>query len=155
MAAHDEGMQKSFLHASGPGSRGEVLTGTSDQIIEALIDLHFGEGVDRLTAMRAIAVVAATEFQAEAMQRATTAGTFSLDGCTMAEIDRLTRDRTIPDRDSAPWLRRDVPLVLVHPGAEGWQPPQGTVMTLEHQTASRLLLSLARSGYLQVGAISV
>jgi len=154
-AAHDVGMQKSFLHASGPGSRGEVLTGTSDQIVEALIDLHFGEGVDRPTAMRAIAVAAATESQAESMQRATTAGTFSLDGCTMVEIDRLTRDRTITDRDSAPWLRRDVPLVLVHPGTEGWQPPQGNVMTLEHQTASGLLLSLARSGYLRVGAISV
>ncbi|ROP78855.1 hypothetical protein EDF18_1511 [Frigoribacterium sp. PhB107] len=148
-------MQKSFLHASGPGSRGEVLTGTSDQIVEALIDLHFGEGVDRPTAMRAIAVVAATEFQAESMHRASTAGTFSLDGCTMAEIDRLTRDRTITDRDSAPWLRRDVPLVLVHPGTAGWQPPRGNVMTLEHQTASGLLLGLARSGYLRVGAISI
>lgn len=155
MAAHDEGMQKSFLHASGPGSRGEVLTGTSDQIIEALIDLHFGEGVDRPTAMRAIAVVAATEFQAESMQRASSAGTFSLDGCTMTEIDRLTRDRNITDRDPTPWLRRDVPLVLVHPGANGWQPPLGNVMTLEHQSASALLLSLARSGYLQVGAISI
>lgn len=155
LAAHDVGMQKSFLHASGPGSRGEVVTGTSDQIIEALIDLHFGEGVDRPTARRAIAVVAATELQAESMKRATTAGTFSLDGCTMAEIDRLTRDRTITDRDPAPWLRRDVPLVLVHPGTEGWRPPQGNVMTLEHQTASDLLLGLARSGYLRVGAISI
>jgi len=148
-------MQNSFLHASGPGSRGELLTGTSDQIVEALIDLHFGEGVDRPTAMRAIAVVAATGFQVEAMQRASTAGTFSLDGCTMAEIDRLTRDRTITDREPTPWLRRDVPLVLVHPGTEGWHPPQGNVMTLEHLTASALLLSLARSGYLRVGAISV
>lgn len=120
----------------------------------ALIDLHFGEGVDRSTAMRAIVVVAATEFQAESMQRATTAGTFSLDGCTMADIDRLTRDRNITDRELAPWLRRDVTLVLVHPGTEGWQPPQGNVLTLEHETASALLLSLARSGYLRVGAIS-
>lgn len=104
--------------------------------------------------MRAIVVVAATEFQAESMQRATTAGTFSLDGCTMADIDRLTRDRNITDRELAPWLRRDVTLVLVHPGTEGWQPPQGNVLTLEHETASALLLSLARSGYLRVGAIS-
>jgi len=89
------------------------------------------------------------------MQRASSAGTFSLDGCTMTEIDRLTRDRTITDRDPTPWLRRDVPLVLVHPGANGWQPPLGNVMTLEHQSASALLLSLARSGYLQVGAISI
>ena len=116
-------MQKSFLHACGIGSRGEVLTGTSDEIVEALIGLHFGDGVDRPTAMRTIAVVAATRFQSWAMQRASKAGTFSLDGCTMAEIDRLTRDRTITDRDPSPWLRRDVPLVLVHPGAEGWQPP--------------------------------
>ena len=155
LAAHDVGMQKSFLHASGPGSRGELLTGTSHQIVEALIDLHFGEGVDRPTAMRAIAVVAATRFQAESMQRASAAGTFSLAGCTMAEIDRLTRDRTITDRDPTPWLRRDVPLVLVHPGTEMWQPPTGNVMTLECQSASVLLLGLARSAYLRVGAISI
>ncbi|WP_157490225.1 hypothetical protein [Frigoribacterium sp. Leaf186] len=148
-------MQKSFLHASGPGSRGDVLTGTSNQIVEALIDLNFDEGVDRPTAMRALAVAAATEFQAQSMQRASAAGTFSFDGCTMAEIDRLTRDRTITDRDPTPWLRRDVTLVLVHPGTDGWQPPQGNVMTLEHQTASALLSSLARSGYLRVGAISL
>ena len=119
-------MQKSFLHATGPGSRGEVLTGTSDQIVKALIDLHFGEGVDRRTPMRTVAVVAANAFQVEAMQKASPAGTFSLDGCTMAEVGRLTRDRTITDWDSAPWLRRDVPLVLVHPATEGGSLPIAT-----------------------------
>jgi len=105
--------------------------------------------------MRTVGVVAANKFQVEAMQRAPTAGTFSLDGCTMAEIGRPTGDWTLTDWDSASWLRRDVPLVLVHPGTEGWQPPHGDVLTLEYQEASALLLGLQWTGSVRVGAISI
>ncbi|ROP78860.1 hypothetical protein EDF18_1516 [Frigoribacterium sp. PhB107] len=71
-------------------------------ILEALIVMHLGRGVVRSTGVRAIDVLAATEFQAHSMQRGTTADAFSLDGCTMAGIDQLTRDRTIAERDPAP-----------------------------------------------------
>lgn len=92
----------------------------------------------------------ATEYQARALVAAEKAGTWSLEGATEDEVDRLYTDRCrVPD--NAPWAP-GVKLIIVHPVAEAiqWDPPAAnrSLVVIDPRTEVNLLRGLEACGAL-------
>lgn len=87
----------------------------------------------------------ATQTAAGLLLAAITAGTFSWEGASLEEIDRLTRAREIADREGH-WPG-SVPLILVKPRGV-WKSPTGRVKVISPATDSVLLLGMRQLGWL-------
>ena len=102
----------------------------------------------RLTAREIYTAELATRTQAGLLQAAIMAGTWSWEGASMAEIERLTRAREITDRDRGVW-HGSVPLILVRPPQDrDWKMPTGRVKVISPWSDSSLLLGMRELGWL-------
>lgn len=106
----------------------------------------------RLTARERCACELATRTQAGLIQAALAAETWSWDGASLAEIERLTRAREITDRDRGVW-RGSVPLILVRPQDRSWIAPAGRVKIISPWSDSSLLLGMRDLGWLEAGRL--
>jgi hypothetical protein len=100
----------------------------------------------RLAVRERCACELATRTQAGLIQAALAAGTWSWEGASSTEIDRLTRAREITDR-GGPW-RGGVPLILVEPGASSWKRPAGLVTMISPRGDSSLLFGMRELGWI-------
>lgn len=100
----------------------------------------------RLTARERAACQLATRSQAGLLQAAIREETWSWEGASLGEIDRLTRAREITDRDGQ-W-KGTVPLILVRPADPQWEAPAGRVRVVTPVSDSGLLWSALQLGWL-------
>lgn len=100
----------------------------------------------RLTARERGACELATRSQAGLLQAAVREETWSWEGASLGEIERLTRAREITDR-GGPW-RGSVPLILVRPPDASWKAPTGRVKIISPASDSGLLWGALQLGWL-------
>ena len=101
----------------------------------------------RLTVRERCACELATRTQAGLIQAALAAGTFSWEGASLAQIDRLARAREVTDR-GLEW-HGGLPLILVRPQDREWKMPTGRVKTISPWSDSALLLGMRELGWLR------
>lgn len=87
----------------------------------------------------------AAEMQAGLIQTAVREGTWSWEGASLLEIERLTRSRQITDRQ--PSWKGSIPLILVRHDL-AWTAPTGRVKVVAPATDSGLLWSALQLGWL-------
>lgn len=155
--AHDLGMSKeqpkttATIYATGRLTGGEIWVAPDlPTLIEALIgdpEYRARSPAGRLTARERCACELATRTQAGLLQAAIAAGTWSWEGASIAEIERLTRAREITDR-GGPW-RGSMPLVLVRPQDRVWRAPAGRVKAVSPWSDSALLLGMRELGWIR------
>lgn len=138
------------FYATGHLTGGEVWVAPGlPSLIEALIgdpEYRSRRQAGRLTARERCAVELTTWTQAGLIQAALAEGTWSWEGASSTEIDRLTRARKITDR-GGPW-RGGVPLILVRPSDPGWKVPAGVVKMISPGSDSALLYGMRELGWL-------
>jgi hypothetical protein len=154
--AHDPGMSQEppkttpTFYATGHLTGDEVWVAPDlPTLIEALIGdpgYRSRSPAGRLTARERCACELTTRTQAGLIQAAIREGTWSWEGASSTELDRLTRGREITDRDG-PW-RGGVPLILVRPPDSGWKVPAGAVKTISPGSDSALLYGMRELGWI-------
>lgn len=75
------------------------------------------------------------------------AGTWSWEGASLSEIERLTRAREVTDRDGE-WVG-SVPLILVRAQDRSWKAPTGRVKVISPWSDSSLLFGMRELGWLR------
>jgi hypothetical protein len=155
-AAHELGMRKepppavpSFC-ALGHLTGGAIWTSSDlPTLVEALIgdpQYRSRSPAGRLTARENCSFQLATRSQAGLIQAALAEGTWSFEGASSHEIDRLTRGRQIADSGGA-W-RGSVPLILVKPADPSWTLPKGLVKVISPRTDRSLIVGMVGLGWL-------
>lgn len=153
--AHDPGMSAEqpttpTFYATGHLTDGEVwIAPDLPSLIEALIGdpgYRTRSPAARLTARERCAEELTTRTQAGLIQAAIREGTWSWEGASLPEIERLTRAREITDR-GGPW-RGGVPLILVQPADREWKAPAGAVRAISPGSDSSLLFGMRELGWL-------
>ena len=89
----------------------------------------------------------AAEVQAALIQAAVRAETWSWEGASLPETERLTCSRQITDYNG-PW-KGSLPLILVRPPDAAWTAPTGRVKIVTPATDSALLHSMRELGQLR------
>lgn len=138
------------FYASGHLTAGEVwIAPDLPTLLEALIsdpEYRTRSPAGRLAARQKCAAELTTRTQAGLIQAAIREGTWSWEGATSTEIDRLTRAREITDR-GGPW-RGGVPLILVRPADREWKVPAGAVKSISPGSDSGLLFGMRELGWI-------
>jgi hypothetical protein len=89
----------------------------------------------------------ATRTQVGLIQAAISAGTWSWEGASLREIERLTRPKQVADHDTGAW-KGGVPLILVRPEKRYWRVPAGRVRAISPATDSAVLFGALALGWL-------
>jgi hypothetical protein len=155
--AHEPGMDREqpaavtpLFCAVGHLTGGAIWTASDlPALVEALIgDPQYRSRslAGRLTARENCSFQLATRSQAGLIQAALADGTWSFEGASSNEIDRLTRARQIADSDGA-WRVR-VPLILVKPADPSWTLPKGLVKVISPRTDRSLIVGMVGLGWL-------
>lgn len=101
----------------------------------------------RLAVRQRSACELATRTQAGMLAAAVQAGTWSWEGASLSEIERLTRAREVTDRDGE-WVG-SVPLILVRAQDRSWKAPTGRVKVISPWSDSSLLFGMRELGWLR------
>ena len=126
------------------GSSPATLLGA---IIEDYLEMRPPE---QAAARHAFALATARSVQDALITEGVVRGTFSWEGLSEREIDRLQRDHRIEDR-GGDWERTDVPLILVSSPSSSYRPGRRrNVLVLQTSSSGALLGSLMRAGQLEL-----
>jgi len=146
-----------LFYADGALLRGELITGTPSQIMDAVFAAVEPGGLPahlpRYERRLSLAILVATELQSRLLQEALDSGTASFETLSDSDVERLTAPKSMDSVRPAPWTNTVIPLVVIPEEGNG-QVPEGVVVALPVRSDLALIAGLVGTGMITAGLLS-